>query len=211
MKKLSTLILVLITITLSAQPPTLNEAEKSLANEIEFDQEVLLMLRNQTKAAFIKIPVDETHEIPAIAVRLGHFDAPAVLKELKNRLVFKGYVIFLSDNGNESIDGLHELRLLKAEDPLIPIKYMNTTSTSPEHTNLEIYEKIEKWHGYNGCTVEGAGKNWLTLKFVIPLEDTDELAQDIIDFCPKILNFNGSKENLALDLKDKPSLNLEWY
>lgn len=210
MKILSTVFLFLIVSIVVAQAPVLTEAEKSMADGIGFDHEVLLLLRTQTQAEFIKIPKDDSHTAPAIAVRLGHFDAPVVLKDLKNRLLFKGYLLFLSDNGNTSTDGLHELRLLKEQDPLEPIKYMGTSSDEPAWTTTEIYEKIQEWHGYKGCTVVGAGENWLELKFVLPLEDTEELAQDIIDFCPKILNFNGNKEYLANDLKDMPKLYLEW-
>ncbi|QLG44763.1 DUF4253 domain-containing protein [Costertonia aggregata] len=191
-----------------AQPPELTAFEKVMADEIEFDHDVLLLLRTRTSSEFIKVPADENHQIPAISIRMGHFDAPAVLKELKTKLLFSGYILFYADQGNDSTDGLHELRLLKTEDPLYPIQYAGTSTDSI--SNMEIYEKIETWTGYHGCTLVGAGKSWLMLKFVLPLEETEALAQDIIDFCPKILNFNGSKQYLATDLKDRPNLYLEW-
>ena len=210
MKTAITLLIFLLTITLNAQPPSLTPSEKVLADEIEFDHQVLVMLRNQTKAEFLKIISDDTHEIPAIAIRLSNSDAQAIVTELKNRLLFKGYVLFISVIGNEGTNELYEIRLLKAQDPLIPIKYMKTESESPALTNDVIYNKIRRWNSRKGCTVNGAGKNWLHLKFVLPLKETEELAQDMIEFCPNILKFNGSKENLVIDLKNKPSLYLEW-
>ena len=163
-----------------AQAPELTAEEIATANKFDIDQKVLLMLRGASQAEFIGVEADEILGLPAIAMRMNHFDAPAVVKDLQARLLFEGYVLFQSDQGDTSTDGLHEIRLLKTKDPLSPIRYMQTSAAEPALNNDAIFETIEDWHGRYGLVVMGAGPKWIKAKVAIPLEDTTAFAKQLL-------------------------------
>ncbi|WP_350284456.1 DUF4253 domain-containing protein [uncultured Croceitalea sp.] len=203
-------LLLFFSIIINAQAPELTAEEIAMADKLDVDQKVLLMLRGASQAEFIGVEADEILGLPAIAMRMNHFDAPTVVKDLQTRLLFEGYVLFQSDQGDTSNDGLHEIRLLKTNDPLSPIRYMQTSAVEPALSNDAIFEKIEDWHGRYGLIIMGAGPKWIKAKVAIPLEDTVTFAKQLLEFCPKLKSFYGTEADITSMLKEMPNLELDW-
>ncbi|QCW99058.1 DUF4253 domain-containing protein [Aggregatimonas sangjinii] len=197
---------------IGAQAQELTKKEVLLADSLEFDKDILKLVRSQTTATFRGIPKNDRYEYPAVVLTIERNKASKLIDELmriKHRLKTKGYIIFTS---MRSDDGeTDEVRIVKTDDPLYPIKYMDTQGSFPKLSNEQIFDKIERWYGRKGCVVIGAGPDWIAVKFVLPLENTDEFANDMINFCPALESVYRGAERLAAKLKeDNPKILLEW-
>jgi len=206
------LLLFILIIVTKVQAQKLNKKEQILADSIEFSYDVLKLVRSNTDAEFKSIPKSDKYEYSALAFHLERKAADNLVNELKRiryRLIEKGYIIFkaiLSNDGESD-----QIRIIKFADPLYPIQYMKTQGSYPKLSTEQIFDKIEKWHGRKGCIVNGAGKNWVQIKFILPLENTDKFAKEMISFCPALEGVYRGYERLSKKLREeKPEVLLEW-
>ncbi len=205
-------VLLFLSIAYHIQSQELSETELAIAESTNISQEVLKLVRTHTDATFIDIPKDDTHEYAALAINLENEKATALVNELRKIRYMKalsGYTVFKAIRNQNAADD--QVRILHQEDPLYPIKYMKTKGSYPKLSTDQIFDKIERWHGRRGCVLLGAGKNWVELQFVLPLEDTDKFAKEIISLCPALDSVYRGYERLSKKLQEeKPTILLEW-
>ncbi|WP_405208019.1 DUF4253 domain-containing protein [Aquimarina sp. LLG6339-5] len=195
-----------------AQAPEITDEERTLADSLEFDHDILKLVRANTDAEFKSISKSDKYEYPALAFHLEREKGNKLINELNHvryRLNTKGYIIFKAILSNDAESD--QIRIVKFADPLYPIQYMKTQGSYPKLSTAQIFDKIERWYESKGCIVNGAGKNWVQIKFVLPIENTDELAKEMIDFCPALESVYRGYERLSEKLKkDRPEILLEW-
>lgn len=195
-----------------SQASKITDEERALADSIEFSYDILKLVRSNTNVEFKIIPKGNQYEYPALAFHLKREAAKNLINELNHiryRLNSKGYIVFKAILSNDAESD--QIRIVKFADPLYPIKYMKTQGSYPKLSTEQIFDKIERWYESKGCIVNGAGKNWVHIKFVLPIENTDELAKEMIRFCPALESVYRGYERLSKKLKEKrPEILLEW-
>jgi len=195
-----------------SQAPDITDKEQILADSLEFSYDILKLVRAHTDVKFKNISKSDEYEHSALAFHLEREEANNLINELNHpryRLNSKGYIIFKAILSNDAESD--QIRIVKFADPLYPIKYMKTQGSYPKLSTEQIFDKIERWYESKGCIVNGAGKNWVQVKFVLPIENTDELAKEMIKFCPALESVYRGYARLSEKLKEnRPEILLEW-
>lgn len=129
-----------------------------------------------------------------------------VLKEKKN---FKehGYQLFYFEDNDHKF----YLGAIKSDDEMDILRWRGTDGINYDHTNQDIINKLEEWSKSNPIDVVGVSYDWVLFHFENPVKDVKELAEDVYEFCPDVIDQGvGTMDALKHFIKEENGVYLWW-
>lgn len=129
-----------------------------------------------------------------------------VIKE-KDYFYSNGYLLFyFADNEYKFYLGA-----IKSNNPMDILKWRGTDGINYDHTNQDIINKLEEWGKTNPINILGVSYDWVYLSFTNPVDNVEEFANDVYNFCPDAVD-QGTEtiEALAATIKERNQIFLWW-
>lgn len=83
------------------------------------------------------------------------------------------------------------------------VREMGTAGINYDITNEDVIDKLTEWDEAYGIDIEDVAHDRLVVKFQSLPEDLDELASDIYDFCPDVIEQHfGCMDDLVDVMED---------
>lgn len=192
----------------------LTPKEKELVNKLNFDTELMNVLKNETANELIQLhSVDqETGEIidglyPGIRSKIIKDDNYKIVKKFKKQFKEKGYLIFaFTDEDDSSYIGV-----IKGTDELDILRYRRTDGINYDLDSKKVVEKLAQWKSKNDFEVLGCGRDWLQFEFKTLPADLDKFSKDVYEFCPDIVDQGvGDVKSLKEAIVEINGLFLWW-
>lgn len=194
--------------------PSLNQKEEELVQKLNFDIELMKILKNETSNELIQMPSieSETGEISAglyngIYSKTRKDDNYTIVKKLKDTFKEKGYLVFTFIDDKDQ----PKIAVIKGTDELDIVKYRKTDGINYNLENADIVEKLESWKSKNDFNILACDRDWLQFEFKTLPVNLDTFAKDAYEFCPDIVDQGvGNIENLKSAIKEMNGLYLWW-
>jgi hypothetical protein len=192
----------------------LTPKERELVAKLNFDLELMIVLKNETATELIQLPnVDqETGEIgnglfEGIHSKIIIDDNYTVVKKLKDQFKQKGYLIFVF---NDNYDH-YSIAVIKGSDELDIIRYRRTDGINYDLENKNVIEKLIKWKSKNDFNILGCGRDWLQFEFKNLPTDLNKFSKEAYEFCPDIVDQGvGDLKSLKEAIIEMNGLYLWW-
>ena len=196
----------------------LSTADRSLATDLGFDEDVLAKLKRTAKAPLKRLSgnLGTGHEEPlpgiVVDVPFGGGRVHRVLTKLKAELLAKGYFLFLPLSDLVSVNGeASQIALLKTTDPYEVLQTMGTAGVNYGHDTGDVIRRLKDWAKQFEWELEGAGFDWLQLHLQTLPVDPVKFAQELYKFSPDIEDLGGvSAEEFADEIAESRTVILWW-
>lgn len=199
---------------LGCKNPSLNQKEEELVQKLNFDIELMKILKNETSNELIQMPSieSETGEISAglyngIYSKTRKDDNYTIVKKLKDTFKEKGYLVFTFIDDKDQ----PKIAVIKGTDELDIVRYRKTDGINYNLENADIVEKLESWKSKNDFNILACDRDWLQFEFKTFPVNLDAFAKEAYEFCPDIVDQGvGNIENLKSAIKEMNGLYLWW-
>lgn len=212
---MKTIILLTSLLTLfSCNGKDLNPKEQELVKKLNFDIELMTILKNETNNELTQMPTID-NETGAVSTGLfdGIFsktikdDNYTIVKKLKEKFRNKGYLIFTFSDDQDNL----MIAIIKGTDEIDIVKYRRTDGANYDLENKDIVDKLIKWKSKNDFIVLGCGRDWLQFEFKTLPNDLNKFTKDVYKFCPDIVEQGvGDIKSLKTAIIDMNGLYLWW-
>ncbi len=192
----------------------LTPKEKELVNKLNFDLELMTILKNETLNELTQLPnIDnETGEVSdglfeGIHSKIIKDDNYKVVKKLKEQFKNKGYLIFVFTDNDDN----YSVAVIKGNDEIEIVKYRRTDGINHEIENKDVVEKLVKWKSKNEFNILGCGRDWLQFEFKNLPTDLNKFSKEAYEFCPDIVDQGlGDVKSLKEAIIEMNGLYLWW-
>jgi len=200
----------------------LSESEELILDSIEFDSEVLKLVRAYTDSSIYILStsfnyyIDSLKQVNTITKKHNGFSFKAeqgkaneIVYELKDRLKNKGYLIYISDvNFGYSSD---EISLLKSNDQFDILRVEETDGINYGFENKDVIAKLQEWNNIYPFQIISAGLDWVEAIFIKRPDNMRKFAKELYEFCPDIVEQGvGSVNKLEKEMERSGILYLWW-
>ena len=190
----------------------LTEADRILATEIGFDENILLTIRKLGSEPIRMEGIDEEYETilaDGFTIEVHQDKARGVIRDLRQEYADSGYLIFLQ----EVHFGFQPDRvgILRSTDKYDVLRVRRTNGINYDLSDEDVISKIREWDERYGLDFTGADFDWFEAAFETPPKDYAKFAREVYAFCPDIVDQGaGSVEELAKEIERTKSVYLWW-
>ena len=200
----------------------LSESEKSILDTINFDSEVLKLVKAYSDSSIsilttsFNFYIDSLKQVKTIVKKHNGFSfkadqdkAKEIVYDLKDRLKNKGYLIYISDvNFGYSSD---EVSILKSNDQFDILRVEETDGINYGFENKDVITKLQEWNKIYPFQIISAGLDWVEAIFIKKPDNMRKFAKELYDFCPDIVEPGvGSVNKLEKEMERSGMLYLWW-
>ena len=119
----------------------------------------------------------------------------------------KGYQLFYFDDDDHKF----YLGAIKSNDEMDILRWRGTNGINYDHTNQDIINKLEEWGKENPVRIVGVSFDWILFNFEHPVKDVEQLAKEVYDFCPDVVEQGvGTMDELKHFIKKENGIYLWW-
>lgn len=194
---------------------TLTVHEEEIAHRIGFDDEVLLLLKEETQDCCIHRMIGydaDGYQIMAdgITATVPQDKVERVLAALKPKLLKKGYMAFIVEM-NEGIK-TDKIGVLKGTDPYALLRVMQTNGNGDDVSNEDVISTLQEWEKCCPFEILGAENDWVEIEFKKLPPNLKTFVENLEDFCPAVVDDGGAsaEDELAKELQRSKRLYLWW-
>ncbi len=217
--KLYRLVLVCLILSLAAtaiaaeSSVVLSPNEEELSVPTGFERPILRIIKEETLGTLHRLSgYDEKGfqiMVRGIAVTVPDSRTEGVLSTLKKRLIPLGIMTFVIDR-NDTIRS-DTFGFLKGTDPYEILRVMHTNGEEYDISHEDVIDRLKAWEKEYPFDIIGAENDWVEIEFRRLPADIRELAGEIYDFCPNLVDDDkGSIQELIQDLQATKRLLLSW-
>lgn len=223
MKQINRLLVLLVFVGCGQNSPRFSEPELLLLKSIEFDPEILLDLKQNTKNEFTQLEISElgymigengeqqkngVEKINGISFKVSENKSNEIILKNKDKLQENGYFLFLSESGYKSPS---TISVIKSTDKFDILRIQKTDGINFDIENKDVIEKLKHWDKIYGIEILGADYDWVDLTFKKDIENVALFAKEVYDFCPDAVDQGvGEIEELEKIIKEEKRLFLWW-
>ncbi len=194
-------------------PVTLSPYAEELARIINFDRQVLIMVKEESHERIQRlVGYDEDgYQIiaPGIAVSVPEDKSEGILAALRRKLTPLNYRAFVVEmNAGLKVD---KIGVLKGTDQYEILRIMHTDGDEYDITNQDVIDRLREWEKISSFDIIGADYDWVEIEFKRLPKDLKAFAEEVYDFSPDAVDEGpGTVEGLIGDLKRTSRLFLLW-
>ncbi len=194
--------------------------DQKLAKEVNFDEEVIGLLREETKSEFTRLRTEIINVYPdkeekqvlepnAIEFEIDEDDSLDLIFKLRSKLKSMGYYVFRSEqNFGYSTD---KIAVIKTEDQFDILRYQATNGGNYDIDTDSVINVLKRWDEKYKIEILGADFDWVEGQFLNPPKDFTVLATKMYEFCPDIVDQGtGTVDALENELAQSNQLYLWW-
>lgn len=147
--------------------------------------------------------------IPGLTVQVAGGRAAAQADWLRRQLG-PGYVVFVSARRHGIGRQPDDVSVIRARDPLEPLRVMGTAGPSFELGPQRVLAKLRDWDRRYGVQLIGAGPDWVEVRLQRLPERMRRFAVEVYEFCPDVVSDVESVDRLGEELQLTRTLHLAW-
>ena len=134
-----------------------------------------------------------------------------VLSQLIRAYLPLGLIPYISIEGDNSLNSVYEISLLKGNNKFIPLLSEETSAPNYSLTTEDIINKLQGWDKEFGVELIGAGEDWCLFSLkTLPLNIESFIIEDLNKFCPDFIGQSPYLEN-GFDYAVKISKDIIFY
>jgi len=194
-------------------PVTLSPYAEELARIINFDRQVLLIVKEESHERIQRMVGydEEGYQIiaPGIAVSVPEDKSENILAELRHKLAPLNYMAFVVEmNAGLKVD---KIGVLKGTDQFEILRIMHTDGDEYDISNQDVIERLKEWAKISSFDIIGADYDWVEIEFKRLPKDLKAFAEEVYDFSPDAVDEGpGTVDGLIGELKKTNRLFLLW-
>jgi hypothetical protein len=192
---------------------TLSPYAEELARTINFDRQVLVMVKEATQQHIHRlIGYDENgYQIiaPGIAVPVPEDKAEGIRDSLRRKLLPLKYRVFVVEmNAGLKTD---TIGILKGTDQYEILRVMQTNGDDYDISNQDIIDRLKEWEKCCAFDIIGAENDWVEIEFKTLPKDLKAFAEEVYEFSPDAVDQGwGSVDGLVKEIQKTSRLFLWW-
>ena len=192
---------------------SLTEEEKSLCEVIEYDQRLVLEIKEVTINNVDLIPeVDNDGVIldtkdEGICSLSDYRTAFDYVSNAKDKFRIKGYLLFFF----EDEDKRAFLSMLKGNDDIKIVRWRQTNGINYNKDNSNITNKLLEWKQISEYEIIGVGIDFIDLKFLQLPKDLNDFANDVYTFCSDVVDQGYGEIDVFKEELTKTRLLQLWW
>jgi len=195
------------------QPVVLSDHEEQLAMQINFDRDILKIVKQETAVPVHRLTgYDELGYqimVNGLSVQVPHSRSELVRKTLKSRLAPFSCLVFFAEM-DERIKR-DRIGIIKGRDQFNILQIMQTNGDEDDVTHDELVEQLKEWDRLSPFEIIGAEYDWVELEFTVLPKDLAAFADEVYDFSPDTVDEGmGTVRDLILELRKTRRLVLLW-
>ncbi len=194
--------------TLGTGPPSLTGEEESLAQQVGFETDALLAVKQETTNALAALKDPEGKTI-GVQSDVAQDEATDIVGALRRTLEPMGYLAFQSEmNFGSEPD---RIGIIKSTDQYDILRSRQTDGINYGLTNEAVVAKLQEWEAKSAFQIIGADFDWVEVEFETVPEDIDAFAREVYDFCPDTVDQGvESVQALGTAIEKEKTLFLWW-
>ncbi len=199
--------------TPTGTPVTLSPYAEELARIINFDRQVLLIVKGESHERIQRlVGYDEDgYQIiaPGIAVSVPEDKSENILRALRHKLAPLSYMAFVVEmNAGLKAD---KIGILKGTDQFEILRIMHTDGDEYDISNQDVIERLKDWEKISSFDIIGADYDWVEIEFKRLPKDLKAFAEEVYDFSPDAVDEGpGTVDGLIGEIKKTNRLFLLW-
>lgn len=209
-------LIVAVSLFLPKKSTTLSSKEESLAGKINFDKQVLLLIKTETGKELKQlkgydIETDEDINVSGISFKVPENEAIKLIYSLRSKLTPTGYSAFLTER-NFGIDRQEdEVGILKTTDEYEILRVQHTNGYNYDIGPEEIVAKLKEWDNRYSLDIIGADLDWFEARFSKTPNNMTAFAKEVYEFCPDVVD-QGTEtvEKLAEEMSREKTIYCWW-
>jgi hypothetical protein len=197
----------------SITPVILSPYAEELARIINFDRQVLVMVKEETHERIQRmVGYDEDgYQIiaPGIAVSVPEDRSDTILAALRHKLAHLHYMAFVVEvNAGYKID---KIGVLKGTDQYDILRVMHTDGDEYDISNQDVIDRLKEWEKISSFDIIGADYDWVEIEFRKLPKDLKSFAEEVYDFSPDAVDEGpGTVDGLIREISKTHRLFLLW-
>lgn len=199
---------------------TLLSEEKTILQELQFDNEVALLLKNESKNPIKRLttineygnePEDNKTKLEGISTAAPTADAKKIIEKLYSPLKKKGYIIFLSESNFGLQNSDDQIGVVKTNDQFKIIEMKETNGANYDINTDAVIAKLKAWDKLYNLKLTGADFDWFEVKLLNPPTNMKSLADEVYAFCPDVVDQGvGTVKKLEEELQQNKTIYCWW-
>lgn len=134
-----------------------------------------------------------------------------VLSQLIRAYLPLGLIPYISIEGDNSLNSVYEISLLKGNNKFIPLLSEETSAPNYSLTTEDVINKLQGWDKEFGVELIGAGEDWCLFSLkTLPLNIESFIIEDLNKFCPDFIGQSPELVN-GFDYAVKISKDIIFY
>jgi len=222
--KQSLILLLATALFFSCNDRGMSKKEKELLSNLGFNHIDFAEIRKQTYFSFEQLSISEADMIPddtmtyaivdttiyeqGVSLSFNHEPIDDILYQFKEEFNSKGYQIFISERSEYSPS---TISIIKSTDQFDILLKSNSLKRDYEITQDELLKRLKTWDKLYGIEIIAARTSTVEIKLKTLPENLLEFSQEVMDFCPRILQHEKSNaENLSKKIEVNKKIQLSW-
>jgi hypothetical protein len=195
------------------QPVALTLHEEQLATQINFDRDILKIVKQEAPVAIHRLTgYDESAYqivVNGLSVQVPHSRAEQVREALRDRLApFACLVFFVEMDDRTKRD---RIGIIKGIDQFTILRIMQTNGDEDDVSHDEVMEQLREWSRLYPFEIIGAENDWIELEFSVLPKDLKAFAEEVYAFSPDTVDEGtGTIRDLIVELRKTRRLVLLW-
>lgn len=195
---------------------TLSSNEEGLAEKIDFDKQVLMLVKKETGKELkqlngYNLETDEKVPVKGMSFKVPQNKAIRLIYSLRTKLTSMGYLAFLTER-NFGIDRQEdEVGILKTTDEYEILRVQHTNGYNYDIEPEKIVSKLKEWDNRYQIEIIGAGLDWFEARFLKTPDNMTSFAKEVYEFCPDVVD-QGSETvaKLAEEMSREKTIYCWW-
>ncbi|WBU89760.1 DUF4253 domain-containing protein [Cellulophaga omnivescoria] len=200
-----------------------SKTELLLFKNIGFDKEILSELKKSITDEFFQFEISEPgyvmdkngkqnktgiKKLNGVSFKTSENQAYKIILENRGELQSKGYQLFLSEMGYQSLSTVSVIKSMNKFDIL---RVQKTDGINFDVENKDDIAKLKVWDKKYGIEILGADYDWVHLTFNKDIIDVTAFATEVYDFCPDSVDQGvGELSELERIIREEKRLFLWW-
>jgi len=191
----------------------LSRSELHLASQIGFEEDVLLLVKEEARSPLHRLSGygEDEYQIVAngIVISVPWSRSDQVLWSLREKLKPRQYMAFQIEINNAlKVD---RIGIIKGTDQYDILRIMHTNGDEDDVSHEDVIAKLKQWEKRFRFEIVGAENDWVEIEFRTMPQDLKAFAEDVYAFSPDTVNEGtGSLAELVKDINATKRLVLLW-
>lgn len=210
------ILIILVSLFFPKKSATLSSGEERLAEKIDFDKQVLVLVKKETGKELKQLNgydlgTDEKVPVKGISFGIPQDSAIRLIYSMRTKLTPLGYSAFLTER-NFGIDRQEdEIGILKTTDEYEILRVRHTNGYNYDIGPENIVAKLKEWDNRYQLEIIGADLDWFEARFSKTPDNMTSFAKEVYDFCPDVVD-QGTEtvEKLAEEMMREKTIYCWW-
>jgi hypothetical protein len=204
---------IMLLMAAAAPQQGLSPSDLHLASEIDFEPDVLALVKEEAKGPLHRLSGYDEEEyqimVNGIVISVPWSRTDQVLWSLRGKLRSRNYMAFrIEINDALKVD---RIGIIKGNDQYDILRIMHTNGDDDEVSHEDVVATLKQWEKRVRFQIVGAENDWVEIEFRSMPQDLHEFVNEVYELSPDTVDEGtGSFDELIKDISVTKRLVLWW-